>query len=203
MSAGPRSVLHEQVLQPRSRGAPSCTGHRRPAPASLCTPRDAGGPSCDPPGTPARRSPARRPPCCGRSHASARSPEPARPPLSAHSFPPPAARLFLAVPAAVGLTSGVFLTRHQYAPRWRPMAAASGSCACPLGPSEPTRRTPSGEGLAPSWGCGGFPGGADGAPRAKPRLGRRSPHPAPVRSPGRSEVSCWDPSLPITPEVPT
>lgn len=96
------------------------------------------GPSCVSPGTPARRSPARRPPCCGRSHASGRSPEPARPQLSAHSFAPaqvaPHQDAFWATSASVGLTSGVFLPRHQYAPRWRPMAAASGSRACPLGP---------------------------------------------------------------------
>lgn len=86
----------------------------------------------DPPGTPARRSRARRPPCCGRLPPSGQSPEPARPQLSAHSFPTARPALkqdsFWPSAAAVRPTSCVFLVRHQDAP-----AGGPGSRACPVG----------------------------------------------------------------------
>lgn len=123
-----------------------------------------------------------------------------------HSLRPGGAApgLFVAHPASVGLTSGVFPTRHRYVPRWRPMAAAFGWCACPLGPPPSPRRG----GLAGrGWGWAGsrrgFLGGADGAPpgAAPPGTALSPPH---TRSPSRPlRVSCWDPSLPIIPELPT
>ena len=79
--------------------------------------------SGDPPGTPAHRSRARRPPCRGRPSTSGPSREPARPQLSAHSFPAtlPAPKRYSFWPnaAAVGSTSCVFLMRHPDAPRLR------------------------------------------------------------------------------------
>lgn len=137
-SPGTRCEADPSVLDgPRGLRVPSSPGGagapRRPRSAR----RGAPGPPCASPGTPARRSPARRPPCCA-AHTPRDGPQ-----LSAHSFPPaqaaPHQRALRAPPASVGLTSGASLIRHQHAPRGRPMAAASGSRASPLGPQPGSR----------------------------------------------------------------
>lgn len=88
--------------------------------------------SGDPPGTPAHRSRARRPPCRGRPSTSGPSREPARPQLSAHSFPAtlPAPKRYCFWPnaAAVGSTSC-----FPDASSRRSTPAALGSCACAVG----------------------------------------------------------------------
>lgn len=172
-----------------------------------CTKCTARGTFRDRPGTPARRSPARRPPCRGRSHAEGLSLEPARPPLNTHSFPPSQAarnrELFRPTSAPVGHTSCIFLIRHRYAPRRRPMAEAPGSCACSfhsiraLDPTDAGRRArrggagsraPGGAGLVGSSGGRG-PGRRGTGRGGRQGLARSSLRPQPAVG-GHRDVPC-------------
>lgn len=112
------------------------------------------------------------------------------PHLSVHSFPPaPAApnrNAFWPTPAPVGLTSGVFLMSHQCVPRRRPMAAAPGLCACPLG-SHPGSQLP-GPG---EWDREGRTGLGD----SRREAGAERSRPGPARSYGRPAVCSSGPSL--------